>query len=93
LETRSDELTNAAQFVSLQELSKTSRISYQTLNYYTSLGLLNPQKRQGNKRLYIITEVKERLAKIARFKNEGYPLRVISNILNHKKQDTQDELF
>ena len=93
MEANPDEIRTPTQFVSLQEISKTSSISYQTLNYYTSLGLLTPQKRQGNKRLYIITEVKERLAKIARFKNEGYPLRVISNILNNHKQDMQDELF
>ena len=93
MEANPDEIRTPTQFVSLQEISKTSSISYQTLSYYTSLGLLTPQKRQGNKRLYIITEVKERLAKIARFKNEGYPLRVISNILNNHKQDMQDELF
>jgi len=78
--------------VSLQEISKLFNFSYQTLNYYTSLGLLRSQRRQGNKRLYAIVEVKERLSRIIKLKNEGYPLSVISNILNHKK-DLQNELF
>jgi len=67
-------------------------LSYQTLNYYTSLGLIKPQKRQGNKRLYFIKEVTSRLEKITKLKNEGYPLQVISNILNNG-QDVKNELF
>lgn len=68
--------------LSLQEIAKGFGISYQTLNYYTSLGLLRPHKRKGNKRLYIAKEVTERLKKINKLKNEGYPLRIISNIIN-----------
>lgn len=79
------EIENPEKFLSLQEISEISHIPYQTLNYYTSLGLLKFRKLRGNKRLYEITEVKERLGRIIRFKNEGYPLRVISNILNHEE--------
>lgn len=79
-------------FASLQEISKIFGVSYQTLNYYTSLGLIKPQKRQGNKRLYLAGEVTERLQKITKLKNEGYPLQVISNILNNG-QDVKNELF
>ena len=71
---------------SLQEIAKDYRISYQTLNYYTSLGLLHPQRRQGNKRLYVAEEVRERLGRIDKLKNEGYPLRIISNIINGRKR-------
>jgi len=92
LETRLQAKEYSRKFVSLQELSKISNISYQTLNYYTCLGLLNSLKRQGNKRLYAFTEVKARLKKITRLKNDGYPLRVIANILNHK-QEVKNELF
>jgi len=46
--------------LSLQEIAKNFSVSYQTLNYYTSLGLLHPKKRQGNKRLYIADEIKKR---------------------------------
>lgn len=82
----------AEQFASLQEISKMSAFSYQTLNYYTSLGLLKFQKRQGNKRLYATTDVKKRLSKIVTLKNKGYPLRVISSILNHN-QDINNVSF
>ena len=92
METRLHIKENLREFVSLQELSKISDISYQTLNYYTSLGLLNALKRQGNKRLYVFSEVKTRLKKIARLKNDGYPLRVIANILNNG-QEVKNELF
>ena len=71
--------------LSLQEIAKGFNISYQTLNYYTTLGLLHPYRRQGNKRLYIAKEVKERLGAITKLKNEGYPLRIISNIINGKE--------
>lgn len=72
--------------LSLQEIVKDFSISYQTLNYYTSLGLLNPQRRQGNKRLYLAKEIKHRLATIDKLKNAGYPLRIICDIINgHKK--------
>lgn len=78
-------VTSVQKFVSLQEISQSSLISYQTLNYYTSLGLLKSQKRQGNKRLYAVQETQERLKKITELKNQGYPLRIISNILNHSE--------
>jgi len=73
-------------------MSKIFNVSYQTLNYYTNLGLIKPHKRQGNKRLYLMKEVTERLQKITKLKNEGYPLQVISNILNNG-QDVKNELF
>lgn len=79
-------------FASLREISKIFGVSYQTLNYYTNLGLIKPQKRQGNKRLYLMGGVTERLKKITKLKNEGYPLQVISNILNNG-QDVKNELF
>ena len=72
--------------LSLQEIARDFGISYQTLNYYTSLGLLHPQRRQGNKRLYIAKDIKQRLITIDKLRNEGYPLRIICNIINgHKK--------
>ena len=70
--------------LTLQEIAKNYKVSYQTLNYYTSQGLLHPKRRVGNKRLYGAREARERLKKINRLKNEGYPLRLISNIINGK---------
>jgi DNA-binding transcriptional MerR regulator len=68
--------------ISAQELIQTFGISYQTLNYYTNLGLLHSIKRKGNKRLYVESDVKERLQRIDRLKDEGYPLKIIAQMLN-----------
>ncbi|MDD4899194.1 MAG: MerR family transcriptional regulator [Candidatus Omnitrophica bacterium] len=58
------------------------KISYQTLNYYTNLGLLHVITKQGNKRLYKESEIRHNLVKIQGLKNEGYTLRLIRKILN-----------
>lgn len=76
---------NSGKVLSLLEIARDFGISYQTLNYYTSLGLLHPERRQGNKRLYCAKEVKHRLETIDRLKNEGYPLRIICGIVNGHK--------
>ncbi|MFH1752857.1 MAG: MerR family transcriptional regulator [Candidatus Omnitrophota bacterium] len=72
--------------ISLQEIVSSFGISYQTLNYYTSLGLLHTERRQGNKRLYDAKDVRQRLGRIDKLKNEGYPLRIICNIINGHKR-------
>lgn len=57
------------------------RLSYQTLNYYTNLGLLGVAKRDGHQRLYDERHVQRNLEAITRLKDEGYPLRLISRML------------
>lgn len=57
------------------------RLSYQTLNYYTNLGLLRVAKREGHQRLYDGRDVQRNLQAVARLKDEGYPLRLISRML------------
>ncbi|MBI4323464.1 MAG: MerR family transcriptional regulator [Candidatus Omnitrophica bacterium] len=57
------------------------RLSYQTLNYYTNLGLLRVAKRDGHQRLYDGRDVQRNLQAVARLKDEGYPLRLISRML------------
>jgi hypothetical protein len=76
---------NSGKKLSLLEIARDFGISYQTLNYYTSLGLIHPERRQGNKRLYCAKDVKQRLTTIDRLKNEGYPLRIICGIVNGHK--------
>jgi len=71
-----------SQAISALEITKKFSISYQTLNYYTNLGLLHSSKRKGNKRLYVESEVKDRLSRIDRLKDEGYPLKIIASMLN-----------
>jgi len=63
--------------ISSQEIVNKYGISYQTLNYYTSLDLLVVRKRKGNGRLYNEEEVKKSLKRITKLKDKGYPLRLI----------------
>ena len=66
------------------EVVKKYKISYQTLNYYTNLGLPVSKGRIGNKRLYDEKKLKKRLKKIQKLKNDGYTLRLICKIINKK---------
>ena len=62
-------------------VSKKFKMSYQTVNHYTNLGLLVVRKREGNGRFYLEPEVSSRLKRISQLKNEGYPLRIIRKML------------
>lgn len=63
--------------ISAKEVAKKYGITYQTLNYYTNLGLLEVVGKKGNARLYNETMIKEKLAEISHLIKEGYPLRLI----------------
>ncbi len=52
-------------------------ISYHTINYYTTIGLLPVLTKQGTQRIYDEAIVKKRLKKILQMISEGYPLRLI----------------
>ena len=67
--------------ISSQEIVKKYNVSYQTLNYYTNLGLLPVKKRKGNGRLYNEEEIKKSLERIAQLKDQGYPLRLICKMI------------
>jgi len=67
--------------ISPREMTKRFHISYQTINYYTNLGLLVVRRKRGNGRLYSQEEVRRRLQRIDKLKNRGYPLRLIVNML------------
>jgi len=68
--TRTD-LISAAQIV------KRYGMTYQAVNHYTNLGLLEVMTRDGNVRMYAKAKVKARLAKISKLAGEGYSLRLI----------------
>ncbi|GEM_PF-6935727 len=70
-------------FVTANQIVHRHRLSYQTLNYYTNLGLLHVVKRHGTERLYNAQDVERQLQAVGRLKDEGYPLRLISRLLNH----------
>ncbi|MCX5695950.1 MAG: MerR family transcriptional regulator [Candidatus Omnitrophica bacterium] len=63
------------------EISKKYNISYQTINYYTNLGLLKVRRREGNNRLYNNREVRSGLSRITKLKSQGYSLHLIRGIV------------
>mgnify|MGYP001557992576 CR=1 FL=1 len=66
-----------------QEISRRFNISYQTINYYTNLGLLVVRKKQRNSRLYDPREVRKAIDKVGEMKNQGYSLRLICNLMRN----------
>ncbi len=71
----------AKTLISPTEIGKIYSISYQTVNYYTNLGLLMVKKRNGNNRLYDPQQVGARLKKIGNLKSQGYSLKLICDLL------------
>lgn len=81
------------QLISSKELVEKYGISYQTLNFYTNLRLLNVCKRVGYKRLYDEQEIKQRLEKIVKLKEDGYPLRIITKELSKQFPEQQAKVL
>jgi DNA-binding transcriptional MerR regulator len=71
----------AKTLISPTEISKKYNISYQTVNYYTNLGLLTVKRRNGNNRLYNAREVSACLSRITKLKSLGYSLRLIRGMI------------
>ena len=67
--------------ITSRELVRRHNISYQTLNFYTTLGLFRIQAKIGHRRFYDEDIFKTRLEKILALKGEGYPLRIINKYL------------
>ena len=67
--------------ISPTEISKIHRISYQTINYYTNLGLLMVKKRNANNRLFDARQVNACLKKVNKLKSQGYSLKLICDLL------------
>ena len=67
--------------VTAVEVARRFRLSYQTVNYYTNLGLLVTARKRGNHRLYHERQTADRLKRIEALKHEGYPLKLISRFL------------
>ncbi len=68
--------------ITAHDIVRKYRLSYQTLNYYTSLGLLSVAKKASNQRLYREPEIRQRLKKIMELKDKGYPLQLIRQFLS-----------
>jgi len=71
----------AKTLISPTEISKIYGISYQTVNYYTNMGLLMVKKRNANSRLYNAHQVSACLKKVTKLKSQGYSLKLICDSL------------
>jgi len=72
--------------ISAKEIIRVFGISYQTVNSYTDLGLLDIVSKKNHLRMYDYAEVKRRLHRITRLANEGYTLRLIRKMLDEGKR-------
>lgn len=70
-------ITIAHDNISVKEIMHRYKLSYQTINHYTDLGLLSVLFKKGNARFYDRTLVEERLKAIGDLMKEGYGLRLI----------------
>ena len=66
-----------ADYISAAEIVKKYGVTYQAVNHYTNLGLLEVVTKNGNARMYAKAKVKARLSKISKLVGEGYSLRLI----------------
>jgi DNA-binding transcriptional MerR regulator len=71
--------------ISAKDITKGFGVSYQTVNSYTDLGLLDVVSKKNHMRMYDHDEVKRRLLKISRLVNEGYTLRLIRRMIDENK--------
>jgi DNA-binding transcriptional MerR regulator len=63
--------------LSVKEIMRKYKLSYQTVNHYTDFGLLPISSKKGNVRLYDRRVVDSRRRKIRGLMGEGYSLRLI----------------
>jgi DNA-binding transcriptional MerR regulator len=75
----------AGRMISPQAISQEYSLSYQTINYYTNLGLLQVKKKEGNCRLYDSDELKKNLKRITELKNKGYSLKLIRDLMRDQR--------
>ena len=77
----------ANSYITARDIVEKYRVSYQTLNYYTTIGLLTVARKISNQRLYREPELRKRLKKISELKDGGYPLHLIRRILSSEVKD------
>ena len=63
--------------LSVKDIMKKYKFSYQTVNHYTDFGLLPVTLKKGNVRYYDRRMIAKRIAKIKALMGEGYSLRLI----------------
>ena len=67
--------------ISTKEIVEKYGLPYSTVNHYTIIGLLTVEARRRNVRLYDEAEVEEKLTRIMKLRDEGYPLLLIQKEL------------
>lgn len=67
--------------ISTKEIVKKYGLPYSTVNHYTIIGLLTVEARRRNRRLYDEAEVEEKLTRIMKLRDKGYPLHLIQKEL------------
>lgn len=83
-------VSGSIQLYRIGELAKAAGISERTIDYYTKLGLIHPEKRTlKNYRLYSI-ETLSTLKRINQLKKEKYTLEEIKDMLERWKKVIQD---
>lgn len=68
----------------VQEAAKMSGVSVRTLHYYDHIGLLSPDKKENNYRLYSEEDL-DRLQQILFYKYLGFPLKAIKDLMSHSQ--------
>ena len=63
--------------LSVKDIMKRYKLSYQTVNHYTDFGLLPVSVKKGNVRFYDRRIIEKRMKKIRDLMGEGYSLRLI----------------
>jgi len=71
--------------ISAKDIVQKYNVTYQTINHYTNFGLLHVVTKNGNVRIYDEAQISYRLKKISQLISEGYPLRLISKMLNERQ--------
>ncbi|WJH37577.1 MerR family transcriptional regulator [Paenibacillus aurantius] len=74
------------------QLSKLSNLSQRTIDYYTKLGLIEPEKRSDTNYRYYSDETLVRLKRIESLKKEKYTLEEIKNSLKELDRVGHDDL-
>jgi len=74
-------LPNQEKLITSKEIADNFGISYPTITHYTNMGFFTVVGKKGNKRLYDKDEVRERLLAIKEKVNQGYPLRLIRQLI------------
>jgi DNA-binding transcriptional MerR regulator len=73
------------------QLSKLSNVSPRTIDYYTKLGLIRPEKRSASNYRYYSDETLRRLKRIEMLKREKYSLEEIKIHLDQCEKVSRDE--